>query len=150
MYIVAVVTVFALNLLVQHVEEEIFKSSLITCTEEGQDISELLKVNRTNMITRIIEVIVLALFLVDQITHHLVFQGKWLTNFWAVVDTLILILLLVLRFIWWNMRSSSLFLVFQFIILIRWCYMLSAKRLVLDFKNRNEQGPPRERVAPEF
>ena len=28
--------------------------------------------------------------------------------------------------------------------------MLSAKRLVLDFKNRSEQGPPRERVAPEY
>ena len=68
-----------------------------------------------------------------------------MTNFWAVVDTLVLILLLVLRFIWWNKRSSSIFLFFQFIILIRWCYMLSAKRLVLDFKNRNEQGPPRER-----
>jgi hypothetical protein len=28
--------------------------------------------------------------------------------------------------------------------------MLSAKRLVLDFKSRNDQGPPRERVAPEY
>ena len=65
MYIVIVVTVFALNLLVQHVEEEWFKSSLINCTEEGLDISELLKVNKTNLVTRIIEVIVLALFLID-------------------------------------------------------------------------------------
>jgi len=28
--------------------------------------------------------------------------------------------------------------------------MLSAKRLVLDFKSRNDQGPPRDRVSPEI
>jgi hypothetical protein len=118
--------------------------------EDGLDMSELMKVNTLNFCTRLIEVIVLACFLIDQIIHHLVFLEKWLSHCWAIVDVLVLLLLLVLRFICWEMRSSTLFLALQIIILVRWCYMLSAKRLVLDFKSRNNQGPPRERVAPEY
>jgi hypothetical protein len=97
---------------------------------------------------------VLSIFLIDLLAHSYSFRKIYICRGWAILDIILIIGNITLKLVDLSqgecIEYGTIYTVLQFIILTRRCYMLSAKRLVLDFKNRNEQGPPRERVAPEY
>lgn len=87
--------------------------NIINCIKAGEDINELLKVDTLGYCTRITEVIILSAFLIVQLTHMAVFKSKWYSNVWAIVDPAVIVLLIVLRVIWWDSWTNGIFLLFQ-------------------------------------
>ena len=87
--------------------------NIIDCLKAGNDINDLLKVDTLGYFTRITELIVLFGFLIVQLTHMAVFKSKWYSNLWAIVDPAVIVLLIVLRVVWWDSWTNGIFLLFQ-------------------------------------